>query len=295
MPIFDRDEIKELNDETRRNATGAFVRLPRGITYYELSNPEAGHTVVLVHGFSVPNFIYDPTFEFLTRSGLRVLRYDLFGRGYSDRPDLRYNLDLFVEQLSQLLEALRLTTPVSLIGLSMGGPITAAFTVRHPERVRDLTLIDPAGARPVSLTPLLRLVKLPLVAETVFRWVGSENFVQSAARDFFDPALVEHFIPRYRVQMQYKGFKRAILSTIRNGMLGSFLEIYQALGKTDTRVLLFWGQHDTTTPFAQSADLCAAVPQAEFHAVENCGHIPHYEKPDEVNPILLKFLSEEPS
>lgn len=290
MFFSDRDELQELNPTTRRALGGTYVQLPHGHTYYELSNPTVEQTIVLVHGFSVPNFIYDPTFEFLTASGFRVLRYDLFGRGYSDRPDVHYNIDLFVDQLLQLLDALRLRTPVNLIGLSMGGPITSALTLRHPERVAKLVLIDPAGVRPVPLSPLLGLLKLPLVAETLFRVVGTENLIHGVAKDFFDPALVEHFIPRYRTQMQYRGFKRAILSTVRHDMLGSFLETYRALGNTDKRILLLWGRHDTTTPFAHSAGLCAVLPQAEFHAIDQCGHIPHYERPAAVNPILLKFL-----
>ena len=90
--------------------------------------------------------------------------------------------------------------------------------------------------------------------------------------------------------MQYKGFQRAILSTIRDGMLGSFIHIYEALGKMDKKVLLLWGRDDMTVPFEHSLDLRAALPHVEFHAFENCGHIPHYEKPDEVNPLLLEFL-----
>ncbi|MEP7137424.1 MAG: alpha/beta hydrolase, partial [Chloroflexota bacterium] len=129
-----RDETKELNDEARKSAGGAFIQLSNGVTHYELGGNESGEVVVLVHGFSVPYFIYDPTFEFLTRSGFRVLRYDLFGRGFSDRPHMDYNLDLFIEQLSDLLDTLRFTPPVNLIGLSMGGLIASAFTVRHPER-----------------------------------------------------------------------------------------------------------------------------------------------------------------
>jgi pimeloyl-ACP methyl ester carboxylesterase len=240
--------------------------------------------------FSVPYFIYDPTFEFLTRSGYRVLRYDLFGRGFSDRPHARYNLDLFVQQLADLLDALRLTRPLNLVGLSMGGPITAAFTARHPERVSKLVLIDPAGARPIVLSPLLKAAKIPLVAETVLGLFGTENMVRSAASDFYDPKLVEEFQARYAVQMQYRGFKRAILSTIRNDMLGSFIEHYKRVGVIGKPVLLFWGRNDTTVPFEHSDDLRAAIPNAQFHVIEDCGHIPHYEKPDEVNPILLEFL-----
>ena len=296
FPLF---ETKALNDEARQLAGGSFVNLPAGITHFELSNcsthlqaegPGMGDVVVLVHGFSVPYFIFDPTFEFLTTAGFRTLRYDLYGRGYSDRPNARYNIDLFVKQLTDLLDALRFSQPVNLIGLSMGGPIAATFTARYPERVRSLTLIDPAGVRPISLTPMVRAMKLPGIAEAIFGIFGSENLLKSAAKDFFDPEMVGHFIEKYRVQMQYKGFKRAILSSIRNDMLGSYLKSYKRVGRLDMPVQLIWGRNDLTVPFEHSVDLLTAIPQAEFHVIENCGHIPHYEKPVEFNPILLEFL-----
>ena len=293
-----REETKELNDETRRSAAGSFIQLAEGITHYELSGIESGDAVVLIHGFSVPYFIYDPTFKFLTNAGFRVLRYDLYGRGFSDRPDARYDIDLFVNQLTQLLDALRFgstgpgagSRPVNLIGLSMGGLIASTFTGQHPERARKIVLIDPAGARPLSLPPMIRLMTLPLVAETILSLVPSETLIRSGSKDIFDPAHVDHFMSQYRVQLQYKGFRRAILSTMRNGILGSSIHVYERLGKMDKKVLLLWGREDMTVPFEHSFDLRAAIPQVEFYAFENCGHIPHYEKPDEVNPVLLKFL-----
>ena len=296
FPLF---ETKKIDDEARKVAGGSFVRLTDGITHYELSNDSplpmgersgVREIVVLVHGFSVPYFIFDPTFDFLTRSGFCTLRYDLFGRGFSDRPRVRYGIDLFVRQLNDLLDALRFTRPVNLVGLSMGGPITATFTVRHPERVASLTLIDPAGARPISLTPMLKAMKLPGIAEGIFGLFGSESLLKSAASDFFDPELVGRFIEKYKVQMQYKGFKRAILSSIRNNMLGAFIESYERVGRLDKPVLLVWGRNDMTVPFVHSDDLRAAMPGAEFHVIEGCGHIPQYEKPDEFNPALLDFL-----
>lgn len=296
MFISYRDETKELNAETRKDAGGAFIQLADGVTHYELGGDESGNVVVLIHGFSVPYFIYDPTFKFLTESGFRVLRYDLFGRGFSDRPASRYDIRLFVNQLAGLLDALHFTyhpgrgRPVNLIGLSLGGIIASTFAVRHPERVNKLVLIDPAGAGPISLSPVHRVAKLPMVAETILSLVRSDVLIKSAAKDFFDPTLVAHFMSKYKVQLEYKGFKRAILSTIRHGMLGSFINTYKALGKMDKRVMLLWGRDDVTVPFEHSYELRAAMPNVEFHAFENCGHIPHYEKPAEVNPILLEFL-----
>jgi len=254
-----------------------------------LDGDENGRHVVLTHGFSVPYYIFDKTFGFLCSSGFRVLRYDLFGRGLSDRPKVKYNIDLFVRQLSDLLHALQFG-PVSLAGLSMGGPITTAFLVKYPERVRKHVLIDPVGVKPVQLSIILRGVKLPSVGELALGLFGSEGLVKSIASDFFDPAMVEAFQAKYRVQMQFKGFKRAILSTIRNGMLGSCYEIYEQAGQLKKPTLLFWGRHDTTVPFEYSADILTAISHAEFHAIENCGHIPHFEKPEIVNPLLKRFL-----
>ena len=173
----------------------------------------------------------------------------------------------------------------------MGGPITATFTARHPKRVKSLTLMDPAGAQAISLTPMLKAVKLPGIAEAVFGLFGSEAMVKSAAKDFYDPELVSFFMDKYKVQMQYKGFKRAILSSLRGNVLGSFIKTYQLVGKMDKPVLLLWGRNDLTVPLEHSLSLRAAMPEAEFHIVEDCGHIPHYEKPDEVNAILSRFLS----
>lgn len=285
-----RSETKELNDATRRLAGGSFVQLPDGITHYELCNPTRDNTVVLVHGFSVPYFIFDPTFYFLKERGCRVLRYDLFGRGFSDRPDKNYNIDLFVRQLSDLLDALRITRPVSLIGLSMGGPIAATFTAGHAQRVDKLVLIDPAGARPIMLARILKAVARPFVGEAILSLVGSGGLLKNIASDFFDKKLVEQFQDRYLVQMQFKGFRRAILSTIRNNMLESFIDTYRRVGVLQKPVLLIWGRHDTTVPLRHSDDLCAAIPEIDFHIVEDSSHIPHYEKPAETNALLLDFL-----
>ncbi len=291
MPFPYCDETKELNEETRNSlASGAFIQLSNGITHYELGGNESDEVVVLVHGFSVPYFIYDPTFDFLSRSGFRVLRYDLFGRGFSDRPRARYNLDFFVRQLSDLLNELRVTRRVNLVGLSMGGPIASAFALRHPEKIRKLVLIDPCGARPIDTAWVIRFARIPVLAEIAYGQLGSNSLVNGVANDFFDPALVQHFQERYKIQMQYKGFMRSILSTIRENMLGTNMELYRALGRSEKSILLLWGRNDKTVPFEQSTLLREAMPNAEFRVIENCGHIPHYEKPDDVNPLLLNFL-----
>ena len=104
-------ENLDLDDAVRRATPGQFVRLTNGYTHYEIAGPPAGRVVVLVAGFSVPYYIWDPTFKALTGAGFRVLRYDYYGRGYSDRPDIAYTDELYVRQLAELLDSLQIAAP----------------------------------------------------------------------------------------------------------------------------------------------------------------------------------------
>lgn len=289
MPFPYLDETIELNETTRKGLPDSFITLPSGVTHYEEGGDRHGQPIVLVHGFSVPYFIYDPTFEFLSGQGFRVLRYDLLGRGFSDRPSVRYDAKLFVRQLKELLDALNYKN-INLVGLSMGGVVTASFIDTHPEYVTKYILIDPLGAKPVSLSPFLKAVKMPGFGELAIGLFGSESMIKGAASDLFSPELVQLFQEKYKIQMKYQGFKRAILSTMRNGMLESFLDTYKRIETLKKPTLLFWGRQDATVPFEHSRDILAAMPHTEFHAFDQCGHIPHYERASEVNGILLEFL-----
>lgn len=99
----------------------SFIELKDGFTYYELSGPESGDVIVLVHGYSVPSYIWDSTYVAAINRGYRVLRFDVFGRGFSDRPTVAYDIDLSYRQLSGIIDSLSLTTAVNLVGLSWGG------------------------------------------------------------------------------------------------------------------------------------------------------------------------------
>ena len=113
-------EKLEIDDAVRASATGKFARLTDGYTHYELGGPEDGQEVVLAAGFSVPYYIWDPTFKALTGAGFRVLRYDYYGRGLSDRPEIPFTDEMYVRQLDGLLAAAGITGPFDLVGISFG-------------------------------------------------------------------------------------------------------------------------------------------------------------------------------
>ena len=114
-------ESVELTNSVRDTLPCKYISLSKGVVYYDLQGPKEGEVVVLVHGFSVPQYIWDPTFNYLIKEGFRVLRYGLYGRGFSDRPKVTYNADFFDSQLFELLSTLDLVKQkINIIGLSMG-------------------------------------------------------------------------------------------------------------------------------------------------------------------------------
>jgi len=90
--------------------------------------------------------------------------------------------------------------------------------------------------------------------------------------------------------MKYKGFKRALLSTMRNMHMHSLSETYKRVGKYKKPVLLIWGRKDHVLPFMNSKRVKEAIPHLEFHAIQGAGHNSNYENPEIVNPLLIRFL-----
>ncbi|HRN49701.1 MAG TPA: alpha/beta hydrolase [Anaerolineales bacterium] len=286
-------EPLRLDRAARAGLSGTLAQLSDGKTYYEINGPTSGKPVILIHGFSMPSFIWDNTFSALAAAGFKVIRYDLYGRGWSDRPQARYDKALFVRQLAELMEALKLQQ-ASLVSLSMGGVIAAEFAFRFPKRVSGLSFVDPAGFD-LGLPPAVKAVFWPGVGELLLGMLGRmgrKTLLESMLADFYQPTpeAIESFKARYFEQMQYRGFKRALLSSLRSGMLDEDLQLYRRLGEMDAPVQLIWGELDDTVPFRHAQTFIRLVPRAEFHPIPQAKHIPHFDRPDVVNPLLIEFL-----
>ncbi len=281
-------ETLTLDDQARRQAPGRFVRLPDGMTHYQLGGPAGGATVLLIPGFSTPYNIWDPTYDALTQAGFRVLRYDLFGRGWSDRPKAAYDADFYVKQVAGLLDALEIHEPVDVAGVSMGGPIAVTFAARHPGRVRRVLLFDPGYFTGFQLNFPLRA---PVLGEYNMAITVAPGLAKSQWKDFAHPERYPHYLDPYYEQMRYPGFRRALLATLRNYVSKDSSGDYRTLGKSSKPVLLIWGKADRDTPIELSQKILEAVPLAEFHSIDDAAHIPHYEHPEIVNPIILRFLA----
>jgi pimeloyl-ACP methyl ester carboxylesterase len=279
-------EDATLDDAARAEAPGDFISLTHGTTHYELTGPTSGRLVVLVHGFSVPYYIWDSTAVALTGSGYRVLRYDLFGRGFSDRPKETYDGAFYVEQLSALLDSLGIIESVDLLGLSFGGPVVSQFAVHHPDRVRSITLIDPMSERP-DVPPLLRI---PVVGNWIWKVSVVPGMAAGQMTDFLHPERYPTWIDQYLPQMRYKGFGRALLSTLVEASQIDFDDLYTKVAATGIPVMLIWGKQDQTVPYEKSDVPLRNIPSIEFVTVDSAGHLPHIEQAAFVNARLMSFL-----
>jgi pimeloyl-ACP methyl ester carboxylesterase len=280
-------ERLDLDASVRASTSGQFVRLSDGFTHYDVAGPPDGRVVVLAAGISVPYYIWDPTFGALTEAGFRAIRYDYYGRGYSDRPDVPYTQALYVRQLAELLDALHVGQPIDLAGLSFGGSVVTSFADRFPNRVRSLVYVDPAFSTPYTPGAIQSMPRVWNYLTAIFdeRW-----WADAQLDDFYHPERFSDWPDRYRVQLQYRGFRRAQRSTaVDNAAIDQGPELMR-VGEHPRSVLVFWGKEDHSVPIELSASLLHAMPRARLITVESAGHLPHWEQPDVVHPALIEFL-----
>ena len=246
--------------------------------------------VVLVHGFSVPAYIWDSTSLALSSAGFRTIRYDVYGRGWSDRPDAPYDGAQNDAQLDELLDSLRVVGPVDLMGLSYGGFVTAHYVAGHSARIRTLTLVDPASER--GSVPAL--ISTPIIGPWVWQVTAVPGMADNQASDFLHPERFPNWADLYRPQMRYRGFGRALLRSAITNSRTDYDSLYAGVAKTNVPVLLIWGRQDQTVKFERSDVVRRNIPRVEFFPVDSAGHLPHMEQAPLVNARLLEFFAAHP-
>jgi len=286
-----RTSVSPLDDKARQSAPGEFVTLSHGQVHFAWHGPAEGPVVVLVHGFSTPSFVWRGLLGELTVAGLRVLTYDHYGRGFSDRPKVDYNAALFERQLLELLDSQAIKQPVALVGYSMGGAVATHFTANHPSRVTRLALIAPAGLPLVNGGP--ELLDLPIIGDWLIQVLGRRMLQGSLSGSSSEnqgsalPDLKENF----EVQLQYDGYLRALLSTIRHFPMNAMVSEYETVGRSDIPVFSIWGGLDETIPIANTERLEIAIPNAEIEVIEDGTHAITYSAADKVATALVTFFA----
>ncbi|MGC8846081.1 MAG: alpha/beta fold hydrolase [Candidatus Hydrogenedens sp.] len=266
-----------------------YIELSKGKTCFEKLGDVSRTVVVYVHGLSSPMCIWDKNVYELSNYCC-VIRYDLYGRGYSARPLVRYDSDLFITQLYELINSLSLPLPVNLVGLSMGGAIVSYFTVRYPEMVDRVVLIAPAGL--LKRTWGMKLMGISGIGEILYEVFGKKALIKGVQETIGDSIEDKIYMQKiYEEQMKIPGYREAILSTLKYGPICDMEEVYIQLGRQKREGYLIWGEEDNVVPFYLSKQITEWIPWLTLHAIKGGTHAVNYQKADMVNFLLCSFFN----
>ena len=273
---------------------GNWAELSRGNIYYRWFLPDDSTdlrgTLILVHGFSTPSFVWQGLLDNFTRSGYKVLVYDHFGRGYSERPRIKYDHNLFIRALNGLLESQSIDTPVHLIGYSMGGAVIAHFADLYGEKVKSVSLIAPAGTM-IEEPDINFWAVQPLIGEWFWHVLGS-FYVEEQAYEVNDPRglLPLEYMELLSEQGKYKGFIESLLSTVRHFDMFNTEDEYRSINSLNIPVLAVWGTNDQVTPFSGSNRLLEVMPSTELKVIEGGTHNITFVQPTKIGKMIVSFL-----
>ena len=228
----------------------------------------------------------------------RVHLPDLPGFGSSTKPAFGgYNAAWFSSLMLGLMDELEIPRAY-VVGNSMGGRVAIEMGLVAPERIAALGLLCPAVAWiRRGLHPIVRLLRpeFGLLPHGFRRSMVAAHFWSLFCdRNVIDPAVGELMVDEFRRIYATAGARYAFLSSARN----IYLEppfghegFYPRLSKLSVPALFVWGDHDTVVPCAFARHVARWLPSAEQVTLEQCGHVPQVERPEETNELLMSFFA----
>lgn len=272
LPHLQEAMRKPMNNAARKDADGSFATLSQGVTYYEWHGPKRGPVAVCVHGLTTPSFVWRGLAKGMVLLGYRVLTYDLYGRGYSDRVPGPQDRAFFLQQLTDLLEDQKVGQDITVCGYSMGGAIATVFAATHPERVRHLVLLAPAGMG-VNMGPVTRFVaQTPVIGDWLMLASFPRRHRKATDAERRLPSSVENIVGLQQRELRYKGFVASVLASMR-GILSETLQAeHKAIHNAGVPVLAIWGRKDTVIPLSAMGQLAEWSRDAKQEVIDTAGH-----------------------
>jgi pimeloyl-ACP methyl ester carboxylesterase len=240
----------------------------------------SGEFVLLMHGLGGSIESWENNVDELAKS-MRVIAIDLPGFGLSDKPKMNYTIKFYREFVVRFLKQLQLGQ-ASIVGSSLGGHVAAEVAINHPSLVKKLVLISPAGALPRSFkgSPALWKYVKVVSAKSVQQVKQALSAVDSKPVDDSYAQLVYQ-------KMSMPGAKEAFLSALAGSAKAPRLN--RRLNKIKAPTLLLWGKEDYMIP-VKFVEPFVGMKNCRVVMLEECGHRPHFERPQLFNRIVADFL-----
>lgn len=242
-----------------------------GVNIYYETHGE-GPAILLTHGYSATSQMWKGQIKALSARNKLIL-WDMRGHGRSDYPadGGAYSEEATVADMAALLDEAGARTAI-VGGLSLGGYMSLAFQLKHPERVRALLIID-----------------------------TGPGFKKDDARDGWNRNALktaERFEREGLGQLSSQSSERASathrnaegLAKAARGMLTQRdARVINALADIRVPSLVVVGDKDT--PFLAAADyMTAKIPGAEKVVIKDAGHASNIDQPEAFNAAIMDFL-----
>jgi pimeloyl-ACP methyl ester carboxylesterase len=254
---------------------------------------------ILLHGFGASEYSWREVAEPLSQFG-RVIVYDRPAFGLTERPlpgewtgANPYSIEGNVELLDGLMDELGVEKGI-LVGNSAGGGVAAAYALEHPERVQGLVLVDPAlgngrgGRFPSWLLPVLSSPQLRNLGPLLVRSIAGASGDETIRLAWHDPALIPPEV--------YEGYRRPLKADNWDKALYEFtiaanpMNTVDRLEELSMPVLVMTGDDDRIVPTESTVQLAGKIPSAQLAVLNQCGHVPQEECPDQFMDAMTTFL-----
>ena len=260
-----------------------------------------GPVLLLLHGLGCDHTTWAPVIAVLSRR-YTVIAPDLLGHGRSAKPRADYSVGGYANAMRDLLTVLGVDK-VTVVGHSFGGGVAMQFAYQFPERTERMVLVAPGGLGP-EVTPALRAVILPgfhqamgVVTLPVLRQLTTTTLRALAAsgiapaRDLDEVAEIVKSLrdPQARRAIQH------VLGAVVDWRGQIVTMVDRAYLTRAMPMCVVWGSEDAVIPVAHARVAAELAPGATVEVIEDAGHFPHKDHPQQFVRILDEFVRTHPA
>lgn len=250
--------------------------------------------LIMLHGFGSNTYTWEKIAKYLSKR-FSIISFDRPGFGLTERRfDLDYNpytTESHVRLIKRLMEVMGISSAI-LVGHSAGATIAVLFALDYPEKVEELVLIAPAIYTTSNISGWLKVLSnipfMERVIQQIIAWIFLASPERSIGRAYYNPnKITKEDIDAYTRPTKVFGWKKALWEFTKGSRQES---IETRLSEIRHKVTIIHGRQDRLIPLENSIKLNTTLVNSELFIIEDCGHIPQEERPEEVINILLSRI-----
>lgn len=283
--LADRETITA--EQFRQDSGYQTATLSLGVTAYMDYGPKDAQPVIIVHGGTLGSVAYQGYVPALVKDGWRVIIYDQYGRGFSDRSTTPLGIDMLSNQLLELLDHLNIDK-AHLFGISLGGGVIARFAAEHGVRVRSLAYQVPV-IEGVTITTSIIATRLPVVGKILSRFVGVPAIIARGESFGTQSEQARRVVAHFTAQFKVKGTERAMRDLLIGDALSNRMADHQRIGAGGIGAQFAYALDDPEIAAAQVEAAIAYYQSPDVHQYMG-GHFFSSGRTDELSEKLTAFF-----